>query len=116
VAAQLTSSGSDELWIKTYIALDSKMKDDGSLKVYYALAKLNLSRFDEAKKIINEDFVMSDIKEGELSVSHIWFELYRRIYAKENGITYDGNDKELINKADEKYPLPKSLDFRMHDM
>ena len=116
VAAQLTSSGSDELWIKTYIALDSKMKDDGRLKLYYALAKLNLSRFDEAKKIINEDFVMSDIKEGELSVSHIWFELYRRIYAKENGITYDGNDKELINKADEKYPLPKSLDFRMHDM
>ena len=33
----------------------------------------------------------------------------------ENGIQYDPSDKELIKKADEKYPLPKSVDFRMHD-
>ena len=28
---------------------------------------------------------------------------------------YDKNNPELIKKADEKYPLPKKLDFRMHD-
>ena len=33
--------------------------------------------------LINENFVMSDIREGELSISHYWFELYRKIYAKE---------------------------------
>ena len=58
---------------------------------------------------------MSDIKEGELSVSHLWFELYRRIYAYENGIEYDESNDELKKNADRKYPLPKSLDFRMHD-
>ena len=53
--------------------------------------------------------------EGELSVSYLWFELYRRLYAKENNIEYSADNKELIKKADEKYPLPKKLDYRMHD-
>ena len=52
---------------------------------------------------------MSDIKEGELSVSQLWFELYRRLHAEEKGIAYNPDDKQLIKEADEKYPLPKRL-------
>ncbi|MDD7662547.1 MAG: hypothetical protein PUJ39_07140, partial [Eubacteriales bacterium] len=69
---------------------------------------------EEAAAILNVDFVMPDVKEGELSVSYLWFELYRRLYAKETGVPYDPADEKLIRAADEKYPLPKALDFRMH--
>ena len=64
----------------------------GRLRMYLAVSYINLSQLDKAKEIINEDFVMSDIKEGELSVSALWKEIY-------------GNRK----------PLPQSLDFRMHE-
>ena len=98
-----------------YDKLPEIKKEIGRLRLFRAIALLNLSRLDEAAEIINEDFVMSDIKEGELSVSHYWFELYRRIYARDIGKEYDSDNKQLITEADKKYPLPKSLDFRMHD-
>ncbi len=114
VAAQLTSDGNDSLWLEIYEALNEDLKQNGRLRLYLAVSYINLSQLEKAKEIINENFVMSDIKEGELSVSHYWFELYRRIYAKELGREYDAADKELAEQADAKYPLPKALDFRMH--
>ena len=115
VAMQLTSDGGDSIWLEIYETLSDKLKASGRLMLYKAIALMNLSRYKEASLIINESFVMSDIKEGELSVSHLWFELYRNIYAEENGLLYSPEDKELCRKADEKYPLPRKLDFRMHD-
>lgn len=114
VAAQLTSDGHDKLWLEIYESLSDELKKIGRLRLYCAVSYINLSMLDKAREIINKDFVMSDIKEGELSVSHYWFELYRRIYATETGREYNPDDKDLIRQADEKYPLPKALDFRMH--
>lgn len=115
LAALLTTDGGDEMWLEIYTLLSDELKNTGRLRLYRAIALINLDRLEEAAEIINGDFVMSDIKEGELSVSFFWFELYRRLYAKENGIEYDPNNKELIKDADAKYPLPKKVDFRMHD-
>ncbi|MBQ9921075.1 MAG: DUF5107 domain-containing protein [Clostridia bacterium] len=115
LASLLTTDGGDLMWLDIYDTLADELKNTGRLRLLRAVALIHLERLEEATLIINKDFVMSDIKEGELSVSHLWFELYRKIYAKENGIEYDSENKELIKKADEKYPLPKSVDFRMHD-
>jgi len=115
VAQQLTSDGNDSLWLEIYETLSPALKSMGRLRLYKAIALMNLSRFKEASQIINKDFVMNDIKEGELSVSHLWFVLYRNIYAEENGLLYNAEDTALCKAADEKYPLPPKLDFRMHD-
>ena len=115
VAMQLTSDNQDEMWLEFFEQLPTKLKNVGRLILYKAIALINLKKYQEATKIVNEDFIMSDIKEGELSISALWFELYRRIYASEQKIEYNPNDKKFIEVADRKYPLPKSLDFRMHD-
>lgn len=115
VAAQLTNDGSDEMWLEIYDNLCDEIKSLGRIRLYRAIALMNLNRLSEATEIINPDFEMSDIKEGELSVSYLWFELYRRIYAKENNIEYNADDIKQKTEADAKYPLPKKLDFRMHD-
>ena len=115
VAAQLTNDGNDEMWLEIYENLCDEIKALGRIRLYKAIALMNLNRLKEAAEIINSDFVMSDIKEGELSVSYLWFELYRRIYAQENGIEYKAEDIKIQKEADAKYPLPKKLDFRMHD-
>ncbi|MBR5508292.1 MAG: DUF5107 domain-containing protein [Clostridia bacterium] len=114
VALQFISYGSDKEWLEIYNDLGAELKENGRLKMYTAIAYLNLDMLKESADIINENFVMSDIREGELSVSHYWFELYRKIYAKETGVSYNPDDKEFCRRADEKYPLPASLDFRMN--
>ncbi len=95
-----------EKWLACFDTLPAELKANGRLRLYRAIALMRLKRIEEAAEIINEDFEMVDIKEGELSVSHLWFELYEEIYALRTG----KRDPEAAREA---YPLPKKLDFRM---
>lgn len=114
VAAQLTLDGGDALWLQLYEELSKDLREHGRLRFYCALALVHLNRLEQAAEIINPSFVMSDVKEGEVSVSQLWFELYRRLYAKETEVQYDEKNTTLCQAADAKYPLPPKLDFRMH--
>lgn len=108
VGTILTQCASDGEWLDIYETLNDELKANGRIRLLRAIALINLKRYIDATEIINEDFVMSDIKEGEISVSHIWFDLYRHVYEEKFG-------KADNAAADKMFPLPKKLDFRMHD-
>ena len=98
-------------WLSVYETLDDTLKTDGRIRLYRAIALMNTGKYSAAAEIINPDFELCDIKEGELSISYIWGELYSKIIGEETGIT----DKDtLYALQEERYPLPKHLDFRMH--
>ena len=94
-----TQTGNDDAWINAYSSMPQELKELGRLKLYLAVAYMSKGLLRDAAEIINEDFEMADIKEGELSVSAIWTELYGKL---------DGENAEIL------HPLPKKLDFRMH--
>ena len=107
----MLAANEERVWLETFERLDEKLKNDGRLKLYKAIAHIRLDELDEAVKIINKDFILPDIEEGELSVSYVWEDLYQRIVAQKTGI----KDKETLAKLQrEEYPLPDYLDFRMH--
>lgn len=107
----MLAANEERAWLNTFESLNEKLKADGRLKLYKGIAHIRLDELEEAAKIINKDFVLPDIEEGELSVSYVWEDLYQRIVAKKTGI----NDKETLAKLQrEEYPLPDYLDFRMH--
>lgn len=95
-------------WIDAYENLNTTLKNNGRLKMLYALCLVNAGRPSEALSVITDNFVMPDIKEGEFSVSHIWLNIHRA-FMKEEGID-NPTDKEIY----EKYSLPYELDYRMH--
>lgn len=115
VAAVLTENKDYEMWLNIYSTLSDSIKNLGRIQLYRVLCLMRLNRLKEAADILTPDFIMNDIKEGELSVSQLWFDLYRHLYAEENGIEYSAENVQFIKDADKKYPLPKRLDFRMHD-
>ena len=84
-------------YIDLYNTLDEKLKSDGRILFYLALSHLKTGNAKAAAEIITPDFVMCDIKEGEVSISHLWYEIYKQL------------------TGEEKHPLPYSLDFRMHE-
>lgn len=97
-----------EEWINLYHSLDKGIQNNGRVRMFYAAALHAVGKNEEARKIITPDFVVADIKEGEFSLSRLWVDIYREWMRKE-GI------KETTDEAVlEKYPLPQSLDFRMH--
>lgn len=91
-AVVLENSKKYNEWLKIYHSLDDEMKELGRLKIYAAISYMRLGDIKTAREYINEDFKMTDIKEGELSISAVWEELY-------------GNEKSL----------PDYLNFRMHE-
>lgn len=111
-AKMYTDNALDTEWLKVYEELSDEMRNDGRLRLFKAIAHINLEQIDEALEIVNENFVMCDIQEGEVSISHIWRKLYGMKLSRERGIT----DENEINKLTaELYPLPYCLDFRMHE-
>ncbi len=104
------------IWAKEYercITLVDKapaeMLSNGRLSYYKAYCLHKLGKNIEASKIINQDFIMNDIKEGELSVSELWYGVYGELLFGGETMT----EEEKIKGVDEKKPLGK-LDFRMH--
>ncbi len=104
----LVKAGLYEKWIE-YFDGDCKNKDSERLQFYKAFALTKLKKYQEASKIVNENYTLSDIKEGELSVSELWYEIYGPIITGRDDI----DEKERNAIVDKLRPLGK-LDFRMH--
>lgn len=74
-------------------------------------AYLALGDTEKAMQILTPDFEMPDIKEGELSVSALWVQMYIQHLMKTKGLCESDAEKEVQKR----YPLPYALDFRMHE-
>lgn len=110
-ARMLTDLNKDGKWAEIYMTLPEDIRANGRLSVYYAKDLYHLGRFEEAADVISEDFVLNDVKEGELALSALWRDIYAGIEAKRRGICRE--EAEKISERE--HPLPYALDFRMHD-
>lgn len=109
-ASTLTETGHDAEWLSYYAKLSEHHKQNGRIRFFVALAYLHLGQAEEAAAIITPSFEMCDVKEGELYLSGLWFDIYTEIVKKR-----DGTDaKTAYETAQIEYPLPYTLDFRMH--
>ncbi|MBU5450998.1 DUF5107 domain-containing protein [Acetivibrio sp. MSJd-27] len=92
-------------------SLKAVYREDGRLQLYRVICYMELGELEQAKNILKPDFIMNDVKEGELSISDIWCRLHTKIIMKtQNNL----DERSAERMAKEKYPLPKELDFRMH--
>jgi len=107
----LVTGGYHKEWLKIYDGMKDTLKNTGRLRLLLAKSLIALEMFDQALTIVNADFEMADIKEGELSISALWFDLYSKIIMKKEGLTKE----QALEQVKSRYPLPYSLDFRMHE-
>ena len=99
-----------EEWLAKERELPKEIASEGRMQLYKAMCLVRTGNAEEAAKIVNYDFEMADIKEGEISVSALWYEIYGALLAKKFSLKESG---EIFQAVDRKYPL-KKLDFRMH--
>ena len=84
---------------------------NGRIQMYRAKCFVEKGELEKAKAILSSDLIIPDIREGEYSISAIWLELYRQIIANDEMRSHkEITEKEIL----EKYPIPYTLDFRMH--
>ena len=97
----------------SYLAMPYNCKAADRVKIIVATAAVKLGEYEYLDNFFKEEHY--DIREGENSLTDVWFEYCARKMAKERGIT-DLTDEILEDLKDEawdKYPPDESIDFRM---
>ena len=99
------------LWIDIYSKLSDELRSNGRLKMLLGAAYAHCGDISSARAVITPGLVVDDIKEGEYALSSIWLEIYTAHLANERGVdAFSLTEDEVLSE----YPLPRSLDFRMH--
>lgn len=101
-----------KLW-QVYLSLPEKCREPDRVKISAAKAAVKLGKLDYLEHFFAEDHY--DIREGETSLTDIWFEYNALLMAKERGMeSLTPSELEaLIDEAWEKCPPRKEIDFRM---
>ena len=105
----LLKNGQFEECVETFDGLNGDLQKIGKLQYCKAYALTKLNRLNEAKAILNADFQMDDIKEGDISIADLWYELYGKILTAEGKMGTDD-----VERTVERFYPWGDLDFRMH--
>jgi tetratricopeptide TPR_4 len=109
-AETLLGAGEYSEWLERERNIPKGISANSRLQMYKAMCLLRLNEPEKAAEIIDDKFILEDVKEGEFSISALWNEIYGAIIAKK----YRLADKtEILLAMEKEYPL-RNLDFRMH--
>ena len=104
----LSDIGQYERLLQMIEELSEELQALGRIQLAKANALIALDRLEEASEIINTNFVLPDVQEGECSVSSAWLSLHERLLMRE-GLSETKAKEQVENR----YPIPYELDFRM---
>ena len=97
--------------LKAIEALPAEVQRLGRIKALHIEALLGCGDIAQAEKELRRKIVLTDVREGEVSLTKMWFELCAMKKAKAEGIPVTD---ELIKEMSETVTPPAHLDFRMH--
>lgn len=90
--------------------LPDSVRSLGRVKAMRVEALLALGRLKEAERLLRGRFEMDDVREGEVSLTDLWFRLCAQKMAEAEGSAVD---EALLARAEAECPPPEHLDFRM---
>ena len=107
----LSAKKYDLLW-QHFTSLPENCKSADRIRIHAASAAVKTDKLDYLEEFFSEEHY--DIREGENSLTDIWFEFVARRLARERCIepTTDNLNK-LLDEAEESYPPDPRIDFRM---
>ena len=107
----LVDHGEAQAWLDIVDQLAVATRAAGRVRLLEARARLASGDFDGTEAILrDETLAINDLREGERSLSHLWFEAHEQRLAQQLGVEADDVLKERVRAE---FPLPGHLDFRM---
>lgn len=82
----------------------------GRTKLLEAWAALDLNDFEHVQRLLDEAFIVEDLREGERSLSQLWLEYHTKHLSTLENIPVDSNLRDTVLKE---YPIPQVFNFRM---
>ena len=89
--------------------LPQDVRDRGRMQIMEAHAALKMDDLQRVEEILQSRPSVADVREGEVTLSNLWFEMHEKRIAAAENIPIDD---ELRQRVREDYPPPSWLDFR----
>ena len=110
----LNAKGKYEKAWALYTSMPEPIRTADRMMLCAAATAIKLRKLDFISSVFTREY--ADIREGESSLTDIWFEFNALKMAKERGLGEDIQGEELeklIDEAWEHCPPPRAIDFRM---
>ena len=99
---------------KAWLDLIAELPDDvrtlGRVRLLEGQAALAVGALDRVASLFDGSLIVEDLREGERSLSDLWFEYQTLRVSREASIPIT---EALRERVRESYPVPETLDFRM---
>jgi len=105
----LIEAGRPEDMLSLMDALPRQVRDLGRLRIMEASAAMKMGDLDRVEEILQSRPSVADVREGEVTLSNLWFEMHEKRIAAAENIPIDDELRQRVRKD---YPPPSWLDFR----
>jgi len=109
VKAHGTPAEAEEI-IRSAVDAHPAYLENGRIALLYIQILVNRGRLDEAETLLRKVPEVADMREGEVSTSAVWLDLFREKIARDEGREADDITPDEVF---ERYPVPAEIDFRM---
>jgi len=92
--------------------LGSEDRTHGRILLMEGLAGLAAGDLPRVKRVLDSNFVVDDLREGDTPLSELWFGYHEQRLRQQEGIAIDDALKARVQRE---CPLPRGYDFRMTD-
>ena len=107
----LIAADQPQRWLGLYDELPETIRTVGRVRLLEGQAALAAQDFDRVERLFADAPVIEDLREGEVSLSQLWFAYHeQRLSALEKRSV----DEALRERVRREYPVPPAFDFRMH--
>jgi hypothetical protein len=97
-------------WLELVAELPESIRTVGRIRLLEAQAALAVADFETVEGIFAEKPVVDDMREGEKSLSHLWFDFHEQRLSAAEKVPIDDALRARVRRE---FPVPKEFDFRM---
>lgn len=106
----LLESNQAEKWLDLLGELPETVRTVGRIRLLEAQGALAVGNFTAVEQFFDNEVIIPDLREGEVSLSEIWYQFQMERIGQEEGLPLNDNLRERVQRN---FPLPTHLDFRM---
>jgi tetratricopeptide (TPR) repeat protein len=89
--------------------LPRQIRERGRMKILEAQAAMKIEDLQRVEEILQSRPSVADVREGEVTLSNLWFEMHEKRIAAAENIPIDDRLRQRVRRN---YPPPSWLDFR----
>jgi tetratricopeptide (TPR) repeat protein len=98
-------------WLDLLPEFPPPIRTAGRVRLLEGQAALAIQDFERVERLFADMPVIDDLREGERSLSQLWFEYHEQRLSAQEGVPVDEALRAQVRRD---FPVPQEIDFRMH--